>query len=103
MAYTALNRFAAFGTNNGHNGTTTVDLLNNKEVGIDFAWRSLHTGTLSGKTLTKAFYGKKRRKSYYLGCSPGGRMDLVSKNLPDRPLLYLPHTLIAELSVPIGV
>ncbi|KAL5316270.1 hypothetical protein ACEPPN_015315 [Leptodophora sp. 'Broadleaf-Isolate-01'] len=76
VAYAALNGFAAFGTNNGHNGTTAIDFLNNKEVGVDFAWRSLHTGTVSGKKLTKIFYGKEQKKSYYLGCSLGGRMGL---------------------------
>ncbi|XMA10595.1 hypothetical protein WAI453_003386 [Rhynchosporium graminicola] len=76
VTYAALNGFAAFGTNNGHNGTTAIDFLNNKEVGIDFAWRALHIGTISGKKLTKIFYGKQHTKSYYLGCSLGGRMGL---------------------------
>jgi hypothetical protein len=33
----------------------------------------LHTGVVIGKDMVKAFYGKPHHKSYYLGCSTGGR------------------------------
>jgi feruloyl esterase len=33
----------------------------------------VHTGVVIGKEMTKAFYGKAHSKSYYLGCSTGGR------------------------------
>lgn len=38
---------------------------------------SLHTETVSGKVLEKAFYGKEHNKSYYLGCSTGGRQGIA--------------------------
>ena len=34
---------------------------------------SLYTGTVVGKQIAKAFYGKAHDKSYYFGCSTGGR------------------------------
>lgn len=40
IAYTAKNGFASVGTNNGHNGTTAVQFLNNTEVVVDFAWKA---------------------------------------------------------------
>lgn len=33
----------------------------------------MHTGVVVGKEVTKKFYGKEHKKSYYLGCSTGGR------------------------------
>lgn len=40
IAYTANNGFASVGTNNGHNGTSAIQFLNNTEVVVDFAWRA---------------------------------------------------------------
>jgi feruloyl esterase len=37
-----------------------------------------------GKAITQGFYGKKHKKSYYLGCSTGGRQGLKSaQDFPD--------------------
>ena len=55
----------------------------NSEVVADFAWRSVHTGVVVGKAITKAFYGEELAKSYYLGCSTGGRQGL--KEVQDFP------------------
>ncbi|KAF5001238.1 hypothetical protein FGRMN_1181 [Fusarium graminum] len=76
LAYGTTNGFATMGTNNGHNGTTAITMLNNPEVIKDFSYRSLHTGTRSAKKIIKAFYGKKPAHNYYLGCSLGGRMGI---------------------------
>ncbi|KAJ8107527.1 hypothetical protein OPT61_g8803 [Boeremia exigua] len=73
MAYTSGAGFAATGTNNGHDGTSGLPFLNNAGVVEDFAYRALYTGTLVGKQITKEFYGKAHDKSYYFGCSTGGR------------------------------
>ena len=51
---------------------------NNSDVVEDFAIRSLHTGVLVGKEITKQFYGAPHKKSYYLGCSTGGRQGFKS-------------------------
>ncbi|KAE9370689.1 ferulic acid esterase [Stipitochalara longipes BDJ] len=78
LAYTAGLGFATVGANNGHNGTTGVAFANNSDVVEDFAIRSLHTGVVVGKELTKQFYGTAHKKSYYLGCSTGGRQGFKS-------------------------
>jgi feruloyl esterase len=38
----------------------------------------MHTGVVTGKEVTKQFYGKTHDKSYYLGCSTGGRQGFKS-------------------------
>ncbi|KAJ4399482.1 hypothetical protein N0V91_009408 [Didymella pomorum] len=78
LAYTSANGFAAVGANNGKNGTDGLPFYNNPETVIDFAWRSLHTSADAGKSLTKKLYGKTHSKSYYLGCSLGGRQGIKS-------------------------
>ncbi|KAF2757803.1 feruloyl esterase B [Pseudovirgaria hyperparasitica] len=76
MAYATSNGFAAVGSNNGHNGTTGVSFDENDDIVTDFAWRSLHTITGFGKKILHVFYEKHHSKSYYLGCSLGGRQGI---------------------------
>ncbi|KXH49825.1 tannase and feruloyl esterase [Colletotrichum simmondsii] len=65
--------FASVATNNGHDGQTGLPFLNNEDVIEDFVYRALTTGVVVGKDVTKSFYNKPHTKSYYLGCSTGGR------------------------------
>ncbi|OGM47214.1 feruloyl esterase B precursor [Aspergillus bombycis] len=84
LAYGAANGFAVVGSNNGHNGTTAASLYQNSDVIADFAWRALHLSTVIGKQVTNAFYGESHTKSYYLGCSLGGRQGIHSAvDFPD--------------------
>jgi feruloyl esterase len=51
-------------------------------IGQPRKWRdwgrlSTHVMTTTGKAITKAFYGKEARRSYYTGCSTGGQMGLI--------------------------
>ncbi|KAI3330546.1 feruloyl esterase B [Ustulina deusta] len=76
IAYGAANGFSTFGTNNGHNGTSGVTFYQNDDVVIDFSWRALHTSVIIGKKLTSLIYDKRLGKSYYIGCSLGGRQGI---------------------------
>ncbi|TID23407.1 feruloyl esterase b [Venturia nashicola] len=78
MAYASGLGFATVGANAGHNGTSGGAFHNNEDVVIDFAWRSVHTNVLIGKEVTKQFYGEQHKKSFYLGCSTGGRQGMKS-------------------------
>ncbi|KAF2846945.1 tannase and feruloyl esterase [Plenodomus tracheiphilus IPT5] len=78
LAYASSLGFSAVGTNNGHNGTRGLPFYNNAEVVADFAYRALHQGVVVGKKISKTFYGKTHKKSYYLGCSTGGRQGFKS-------------------------
>ena len=51
-------------------------------IGHPRKWRdwgrlSTHVMTTTGKALTRAYYGREVRKSYYTGCSTGGQMGLI--------------------------
>ncbi|KAJ5923402.1 hypothetical protein N7454_008647 [Penicillium verhagenii] len=78
LAYTAQMGFATVGANNGHNGTSGEPFYHHPEVIEDFAYRSVHTGVVVGKKLTKLFYDEGFDKSYYMGCSTGGRQGWKS-------------------------
>ncbi|OBT77018.1 hypothetical protein VF21_02884 [Pseudogymnoascus sp. 05NY08] len=78
LGYTSGLGFAAVGANNGHNGTSGLSFYHNEDVLIDFSYRSLQTGVTVGKALTRIFYKRAHTKSYYLGCSTGGRQGLES-------------------------
>ncbi len=50
----------------------------------DFVYRSVHTGIVVGKQVTKLFYDEGFDKSYYLGCSTGGRQGMkLAQDFPD--------------------
>ncbi|KAL4865597.1 hypothetical protein BDV12DRAFT_147695 [Aspergillus spectabilis] len=84
LAYAAGFGFATVGANNGHNGTSGLPFYKAPEVIEDFAYRSVHTGIVLGKQLTKLFYKKGFKKSYYLGCSTGGRQGFkLAQQYPD--------------------
>ena len=78
IAYATSFGFATVGANNGHNGTRGVAFYQNSEIVADFAYRSLHTGVVVGKEITEAYYQRNYSKSYYLGCSTGGRQGFKS-------------------------
>lgn len=51
-------------------------------IGRPRQWRdwgrlSTHVMTTTGKAITRAFYGRGARRSYYTGCSTGGQMGLI--------------------------
>lgn len=87
MLYTTQFGFATVGTNNGHFGDTGRFFLNNPETLQDFAYRAMHTGVVIGKQITKLFYTQTSngyKKSYYMGCSTGGRQGWKSlEKFPD--------------------
>ncbi|RPI64526.1 MAG: tannase/feruloyl esterase family alpha/beta hydrolase [Lysobacterales bacterium] len=43
---------------------------------IDYQYRAVHELTVAGKAITAARYGRPADKSYWLGCSTGGRQGL---------------------------
>lgn len=65
--------FATIGTDNGHSGMSAGAFFHQPDVLEDFVWRALHESVVVGKEITKQFYGKAHNKSYFLGCSTGGR------------------------------
>lgn len=84
IAYANSFGFAAVGANNGHNGTGGTAFAESPGVVEDFAYRSVHAGTVLGKNITASFYGEDPIYSYYLGCSTGGRQGMkMAQSFPD--------------------
>ncbi|KAL1305750.1 hypothetical protein AAFC00_007331 [Neodothiora populina] len=83
MVYTSSLGFAATGDNSGHNGTAGngTAFLNNNDVVIDFSYRARHSAVLAGKIIVRQFYGEPHNKSYYYGCSTGGRQGLKAAQM----------------------
>lgn len=83
--------YAAVTTDGGHTATKNTSswaLLSPGNVNLyllqDFASVSLNDMTVIGKQLTEAYYGKKISKSYWNGCSTGGRQGLMmAQRYPD--------------------
>ncbi|KAJ7207215.1 tannase and feruloyl esterase [Mycena pura] len=73
LTYGSALHFATVGSNNGHDGDTGTPFLGNPEVLYDFAFRSIHVEAVIGKQISESYYGRRHDKSYYLGCSTGGR------------------------------
>ena len=44
----------------------------------DYAWRAVHETAVAGKALTTARYGEAPKRSYWNGCSTGGRQGLMA-------------------------
>ncbi|KAJ7469133.1 tannase and feruloyl esterase [Mycena latifolia] len=79
LDYGAGLHFAVVGSDNGHDGGGGLDpgdahqFLGHPEVINDFAFRAVHVEALIGKQIISHYYSTPVKKSYYLGCSTGGR------------------------------
>ncbi|EJD47878.1 tannase and feruloyl esterase [Auricularia subglabra TFB-10046 SS5] len=70
--------FAAFGHDGGHDGESGAVFVPSDEIVVDWAHRSLHVATVAAKLLVREYYKRHYRKSYYIGCSTGGRQGIRS-------------------------
>ncbi len=72
--------YACITTDMGHKGVESEGVewaYNNPQAVIDFAYRATHVTALAGKAIVQSYYGRKPEKSYFHGCSCGGRQALV--------------------------
>jgi feruloyl esterase len=69
--------YATAGTDTGHQGGGGP-WMQNKEKIIDFGYRAVHEMAVTGKAVVAALYGSGASKSYFAGCSAGGRQGLKS-------------------------
>jgi Tannase and feruloyl esterase len=76
----ALARNYAIGTTDmGHSGRVTDGgfAYDNMQGKIDFAYRATHVAAVAAKEIAKAFYQRPATRSYFSGCSTGGRQALM--------------------------
>ncbi len=79
MAAALAKGYAVTATDTGHQGRATdADwALHHPEKIVDFGHRGIHEMTEKAKLLVKAFYGDNPQRSYFVGCSDGGREALM--------------------------
>ncbi|KAM0437875.1 hypothetical protein ACHAPT_002240 [Fusarium lateritium] len=73
LNYGSSHGFATIGTNNGHEGNQGQPFYKHPGTVEDYAYRAVHLEAVLGKKIVQTFYGTQHKKSYYLGCSTGGR------------------------------
>ncbi len=82
-ALTALSRGDAVGgSNGGHIGNAAIPggpsydttwALNNFDLRVDYAWRAIGKMDVPARAIINAYYGRLPQRSYFAGCSTGGR------------------------------
>ncbi|KAK6515766.1 Tannase and feruloyl esterase [Arthrobotrys megalospora] len=104
MAWASGLGFAAIGHDTGHVGNVAT-VFTDTEVWKDWVYRSLVVATQAGKAATNHFYETSLSKSYFIGCSTGGRQALkLAQDYPDEydgiiaaaPAAYWPNLEVSE-------
>jgi len=78
--------FALAAHNTGHDAATEPlgSFGVNRQRLLDYAFRSLHVTSETAKRIVTAYYGVKPARSYFNGCSTGGRQALIlAQRFPD--------------------
>jgi feruloyl esterase len=84
MAQALARGYATTSTDTGHSTSGGEFALGHREKLIDYAYRSEHEMTVNAKSIAASFYGTAPGKSYFNGCSTGGRQALVeATRFPD--------------------
>jgi feruloyl esterase len=73
----ALSRgYATASTDTGHSGGSGSFALGHPEKVIDFGYRAVHEMTVKAKAIIAAYYNEPVKRSYWNGCSSGGKQGL---------------------------
>lgn len=68
--------YATSSTDTGHAGGSASFGMGHPEKVTDFAYRAVHEMTVTAKAIVDAFYGRAAQRSYWNGCSAGGRQAM---------------------------
>jgi feruloyl esterase len=69
--------YATTSTDTGHTSPGGAFVVGHPEKLADFSWRSEHEMTLKAKAVIGSFYGTAPSRSYFNGCSTGGKQGLI--------------------------
>ena len=84
MSQALANGYATSSTDTGHAGDSGTFAFGHPEKLIDYAYRSEHEMTVKAKAIIAAFYGSDPKRSYWNGCSTGGRQAIMeAERFPD--------------------
>ena len=73
--------YAAVATDAGHSGRHAADgrwAQDNRQAEIDWAWRTIPEVVRVSHALVRRYYGRAPTRSYFSGCSNGGRMGALA-------------------------
>ncbi len=76
LAEALRNGFATATTDTGHQGATLAYAVDHPEQLIDYGYRAVHEMTVQAKAITRAFFGRAPKYSYWNQCASGGRYGL---------------------------
>jgi feruloyl esterase len=83
MANALASGYAAASTDTGHTGPS-ANTFANEDALIDFAHRAIHETALAAKAAIAGFFGNAPKRSYFNGCSTGGRQAVTAaQRYPD--------------------
>jgi feruloyl esterase len=100
--------YATASTDTGHRaiGTDAAWALGHTEKIVDFGYRAIHETAGQAKAIIHAYYGSAPRRSYFNGCSNGGRQALMEAQrfpedydgiLAGAPANYWTHLLVQAM------
>jgi len=71
--------FVTAATDTGHSASSEpgASFALNRQKLLDFGFRSMHVTAEAAKMILRTYYGTDPAKSYYEGCSQGGRQGLI--------------------------
>ncbi len=104
--------YAGVSTDTGHSTPGGEFAMGHPEKLVDFGYRSVHEMTVLAKAAAKAFYDADPKRSYWNGCSTGGRQGLMAAQrfpadfdgiLAGAPANYMSHLQPWSLWVPKAV
>jgi feruloyl esterase len=78
--------FVAAQTNTGHDGTAEplAAFASSPQKLIDYAFRAVHVTAMTAKALAQTYYAAPAKRTYFDGCSTGGRQGLIAaQRFPD--------------------
>ncbi|HTO64623.1 MAG TPA: tannase/feruloyl esterase family alpha/beta hydrolase [Bradyrhizobium sp.] len=77
--------FAVVSTDSGHQGAVfDASFMADQEAAINFAQASVGKVTAAAKAIIGRYYGRPPERSYFVGCSTGGREGMIaSQRYPD--------------------
>jgi feruloyl esterase len=75
-----LGGYVVVNSNSGHDAAVEPNgsfAFNNRQAEIDYGHRAVHLSTIAAKFIAQAYYKRAPSKSYFDGCSAGGRQGLM--------------------------
>jgi feruloyl esterase len=69
--------YVTAGTDDGHEGGGADWAVGHPEKLVDFGHRAVHEVAVHARQIIRALYGREPERSYFMGCSDGGREGLM--------------------------